>query len=187
MKPLKRIFKHLIHPRNFKELMFSVLMLWATAVIVFCGIETAVMRNRELEHDKYVLGKCQSITNSIESLDKSTMSLERKYHENIIKIYGRIVEINMDSSDEVMNTVISNTPDSGDDDNPIKFEAYVLALLQNYDILQSDTQIQVFLNDNADIITRINENNELRSKLIDVLDEYTVDEEESSELTDVES
>ena len=139
-----------------------VVVTFGTIVIVSEKCDAIHERN----HNEYMIEQCLALSADIKAVDEQTNQLEGYYHDNICNIYDRILVITEESPDEVRDKVIHSVASLHVDmDNTVKFEAFVLVLLRNYEELENDIQIQTYLNNNVEILSKINENNELRKSL----------------------
>lgn len=122
--------------------------------------------------------KCSRIEETIEQytqlcdriceIDNDIEDLRDQYNQNIMSIYEQVLYIQEESTDqEIRGKVIDSI--SPNITNPVKLEASILALMQNYNEFCNDPVISHLLDNNSDILFRIEEDNTLRTNLIEEL------------------
>lgn len=149
----------------------SILILVGVAVFFSCLKEYSI--NSERKYNERVIEQCSELADNIETVDGQIALMETRYHDNVLNIYNRILVIKDESPNDVRDKVIDSVSSLGIDmDDTVALEAFVLALLRNYEELENDIYIQTYLNNNIELLSKLEENKKIRESLINALEEF---------------
>lgn len=146
-----------------------MLYVFSTGMVIMI-FSAVVLFHQSISMSKDVMDEYTTLYEKIESMDDRISKLNESYNLNVDRIYKRILEIQEENPDEVRGAVIDKLKPENEDS--VKFEASVLAILEIYDEFQSDIEIQTYLNDNASILDSIKRCESIQDKYSTFLDEY---------------
>lgn len=146
-----------------------------TVVLAITAITISIINQaynaEELVKKEEILVKYVELYDKVEKLDEDIYSLKSSYNDNMYRIYDRIMDLCSECPNEIRDAVIVANIKIIDSDKK-KFEASVLALVENYPEFNSDIEIQTYLNDNVNILESIEKYESIQDGFIDSLERY---------------
>ena len=179
---IKKDIQWLKNQKHDKVFIVTVSVIWICALMLMYSIIKLGFIEKSQKREVYILEQCNEISNNILKLEDTSIELECKYHDNIMLIYDRILELSNDSSDEVKKKLVKGIRL---EDDPLSVEASILALLQTYPEFQEDTEVQTFLNDNIKVLKKLDQYQSMKEVLTNTVKEYynEINSDESSSVS----